>query len=168
MHGHEFVALARLVGEFDDGGGHERRGLVEALDAEDGIAADDAANRAVGHLDHALNRTDGADATQIVGFWILDVLVFERDQADRPSVAEGLLDERDPGLLDDGQRNDGVGKQHGILERQNAEDVGLLFGERAGGHQAGILLTIMRISVRLYGCGRSCDTGRRMVNIPSR
>ena len=149
VHGDEFVALPRVVGEFDNRRGHERRSLAEALDAENRIAADDAANRAVGHFDHALNRADRTDATQVVGLGILDVLILERDQADGAAVTQRFLDQRDPGLLDDGQRDDGVREKDGVLERQDAEDVGLLFGGRTGGHQTGTLLTIMRISVRL-------------------
>ena len=57
------------------------------------------------------------------GSGFFDFAVFEHGETDRLSFAQRFFDELDAGFLDDRQRNDGVGKQHGFLERQNADEV---------------------------------------------
>ena len=132
MHRDEFARFARDVRQFRVRRCEIRRRLRERVDLEDARAADDAADRAVRHLDHALDRADRADAPNVVRTRIFRVLILERDEADLAAVAEGFLDERDARLLDDRERDHGIGEQHGVLQRQDAEDVAFLFAR--GGH----------------------------------
>ena len=120
----------------------------ELVDAEHGAAGDDAAQRAVRHLEHLLDGADGADAAQVVGTRVFRLFVLERDETDLLALAQRLLDELDAGPLHDRQRDDGVREQHRVLQRQDAEDLGGFVGFR---HYAGVLLTVMRISVRTIG-----------------
>ena len=55
---------------------------------------------------------------------IFGVLVLERDEADLLAFAQRFFDEHDARRLDDGERNHGVRKEHRVLQRQNAENVG--------------------------------------------
>ncbi len=71
--------------------------------------------RAVGNFQHLLDNADRSDALNVVGTRILDLAIFEHGQADRLSFAQRLFDELDAGLLDDGQRNDGVREKHRLL-----------------------------------------------------
>ncbi len=74
-----------------------------------------------GHLEHLLNDADGADALNVVRTGIFGVAIFEHGQADRFAFAQRLFHQLDAGLLDDGQRNNGVREQHGFLQRQDAD-----------------------------------------------
>ncbi len=134
MHRQQIVGLHRDVGDFGNLGRDVRFGLREFLDAEDGITADDAADRPVGDLDHALDGADRPNAAQIVGLGILDILVFEGDEADLFAVAQRFLDQYDARPLDDGQRDHRVRKQDRVLQRQYADEVDFAFGGNGTGH----------------------------------
>ena len=138
LHRDEVLVFDGHVGKFGVGGHHVRRHLRELLDLEDLLAGDDAAQRAVGHLEHLLNDADRPDALHVVGAGVFDLAVLEHRQADGLAFAQCLFDELDAGLLDHRKRNDGVRKQHRLLQRQNADDVGWNDGGR----------------VLLYGHGR--------------
>ena len=102
---------------------HVRRDLRELLDLEDLLTGDDAAQRAVGNLEHLLNHADRADALDVVGTGIFDLAIVQHDQTDRLAFAQRFFDELDARLLDDGERNDGVREEHRLLQRQNADQV---------------------------------------------
>ena len=123
LHRDELFVFDRDVGQLGVGADHVRRDLRELLDFEDLLAGDDAAQRAVGHLEHLLNHADRADALHVVRAGIFDLAVLEDDQADRLAFAQRFFDERDARLLDDGERNDGVREQHRVLQRQNADQI---------------------------------------------
>ena len=124
LHRDELFVLDRCIGQLGIGRDHVRRDLRELLDLEDLLPRDDATQRAVGNLEHLLNDADRSDALNVVGPRVLDLAIAQHDQADRLPFAQRLLDELDAGLLDDRKRNDGVRKEHRLLERQNADLVG--------------------------------------------
>ena len=121
LHRDELFVLDGRVGQLGVGRNHVGRDLRELLDPEDLLTGNDAPQRAVGNLQHLLNDADRADALHVVGTGILDLAVAQNGQSDRLSFAQRLFDELNSGLLDDRQRNDGMGKQHRLLKRQNAD-----------------------------------------------
>ena len=149
LHRNEIIGFHRDFGQLVIGRGEVRLAADDLIDLENRSARDDAAQRAVGNLQHLLDRADRADAAQVVGTGILDVFVFEDDETDLLAFAQRFFHERDARPLDHGQWNDGIGEEHGVLQRQNAEDVGGY--DFTGCHQARVLLTVMRISVRITG-----------------
>ncbi len=95
LHRDELFVLDGDVGQLGIGRDHIGRDLRELLDPEDLLARDDAAQRAVGHLEHLLNDADRADALNVVGAGILDLAILEHGQADRLALAQRFLDQLD-------------------------------------------------------------------------
>ncbi len=143
VHRDDLLGLARHVGQLGEGRRHVRLVRDELVDAEHRAAGDDAAQRAVGNLQHLLDRADRADAADVVGRRIFRILVLERDEPDLLAFAQRLFDQLDAGPLHDRERDDGVRKQHRVLKRKDAENFGSFAGFR---HYARVLMTVMRIS----------------------
>ena len=123
LHRDELFVLDREIGQLGVCRNHVGLLLRELLDVEDALTGDDAAQRAVGNLEHLLNHADRADALNVVRARILDLAILEHGQTDRLAFAQRFFDERNARLLDDGQRNDGVREKHRFLQRQNADQV---------------------------------------------
>ncbi len=162
VHRNELFRLFCDVGKLDESRRHVRLGLHDLVDAEDVRSRDDAAQRSVRNLEHLLNRTDRADATNVVGTRIFGIFVFENDETNRLAFAQRFLDECDTRLLHDRKRNDGVREQHRLLQRQNAERIGCR--ESGRGHIV-IFLTVTRSSVR-SACGSRTASGSVIVRMP--
>ena len=126
------------------------------------LSGDDAAQRSVGNLEHLLNDADRADALHVVGTGILDFAIAQHDEADRLAFAQRLFDQLNAGLLYDGERNDGVRKEHRFLKRQDADQVGGHDGVVGFSGFSGIGLGVSPLyhDVEFGTCGRHVG-GRR-------
>ncbi len=157
LHRDEFVGGTRDVGQFRVLCNHIRIGGGEFLDLEDALTSHDAAQRAVRHFEHLLHGPDRSDAMHVVGSRIFDVAVCEQREPDRFAFAQSFFDQLNAGTFYHGQRNDRVGKEHRVLQRQKSDF----------GHYASTRFTVIRISVRDAGIYSSAEIGSAIVSKPS-
>ncbi len=93
LHGNELFVVDREVGQLGVRRNHIGLLLREFVDFEHALARDDAADRAVGNLEHLLNDADRADALHVARSRILDLAILEHGQADRLAFAQRLFDQ---------------------------------------------------------------------------
>ncbi len=79
------------------------------------------AQRPVGHLEHPRDRCLGAHRVDVVPTRLLDILLPDSDQRHVPLAADDVVDELDRALLPDGERHHRIGKDDGLLERQERQ-----------------------------------------------
>ena len=123
MHRHELFGITRDIRQLVIRCREVGFRLREFIDFKNRRAGNDAAQCTIGNLQHLLNGADGADPAHVVRARIVRLFVVEDNEADLLPFAQRFLNERDPRLLYDSERDHGVGEEHRFLQRQNADDV---------------------------------------------
>ena len=113
------VVLEQLDARLD-----ERPVLGDLQEAEALHALHDQAQRPVGELEHLVDVGQRADPEEVALDRIVDRRVALGDDADHLALAHGVVHERDRALAGHRQRQDGVGEQDRVAERQEASSAG--------------------------------------------
>ncbi len=95
---------------------------VEAVRQPDAVEAlDEDAQRAVGHLDHLVDESDGADLVQVVPARRVDRRIPCGHEREQPVARDDVVDQSDRALLPDRERRHRLREDDGVLERQHRE-----------------------------------------------
>ena len=168
----ERLRLGRLlvdVGNLDEAA-DEVRLVLELVDQPDAAdALDEDAERPVGHPEHLLDDRGRADLVQVVPAGLLDLCVLRGDERDQPVSRDDVVHEPDRALLPDREREDRVGEDDRVFERQDRElrreldvlDLDLVVEQLA--HR--LLLMLTGISMRSALAG-FCASGSTIVSTP--
>ncbi len=146
------ILIAQLIVGNRDDRPQVRACLHQAIELNAREPLNDQPKAAVGQLEHLVDVRDGADRVQVVLRRILDRRVFLREDTNQPGRRVGFLDEAHRCFAGDGQRHEGIGKQHRVAQRQHGHFRGHLnrpFGVGAGleqRHEAILILIAHRRS----------------------
>ena len=94
------------------------------LDLHALAALDEDAQRPVGHLEHARDGADHADAVELAGRGRLRLRVAAADHHELAVAGQHVVDQLDRALLPDRQRRQRVGERDGVAQRQHGQHVG--------------------------------------------